>query len=82
MAYPSLRPLYESLMEGATDGTYKKAVQNRDGFVEPETYEENRADLPDTWYGIHEEPVKTSPTGGQVVTPNTTLTRPVRYPGS
>lgn len=70
------------LLEGMTDGTYKKAIMNRGGFVEPDTYEENRADMADTWAGgIHEATVKTSPTGGQGVTPNTVITRPMRYPG-
>jgi hypothetical protein len=71
-----------SLLEGMTDGSYKKAIQHRDGFVEPGTYENYRASLADTWYGIHEAPVKTSPTGGHGVTPNTTITRPLRYPGA
>jgi hypothetical protein len=82
MAYPPQRPLRAELLEGMTDGSYKKAIQQRGGFVEPDTYEENRADLSDTWFGIHEEVVKTSPTGGEGVTPNTTITRPVKYPGS
>lgn len=82
MSYPALRPKRSEFLEGATDGAYKKAIMNRGGFVEPQTYEDYRADLADTWHGIHEAVVKTSPTGGQGVTPNTTITRPVRYPGS
>lgn len=82
MSYPPLRSLKGELIEGATDGSYKKAIEQRGGFVEPETYEDNRSMLADTWYGIHEEVVKTSPTGGEYVTPNTTITRPVKYPGS
>lgn len=82
MGLPPQRPLRAELLEGMTDGSYKKAVMNRGGFVEPQTYEDYRSELPDTWYGIHEEVVKTSPTGGVGVTPNTTITRPVRYPGS
>lgn len=81
MALPPLRPMRAELLEGATDGRYKKAIMNRGGFVEPGTYENNRADTADTWIGIHEAVVKTSPTGGQGVTPNTTITRPMRYPG-
>jgi hypothetical protein len=81
MSYPPLRSLKGELIEGATDGGYKKAIQNRGGFVEPGTYD-SRAPLADTWYGIHEEVVKVSPTGGEFVTPNTTITKPVNYPGS
>lgn len=81
MALPPLRPMRGELLEGMTDGTYKKAVMNRGGFVEPCNYEDYRSSLADTWYGIHETPVKTSPTTGQGVTPDTVITRPMRYPG-
>lgn len=53
MALPQLRSMNAELNEGATDGRYKKVVQNRGGFVEGGTYD-NRDELDDVWYGIHE----------------------------
>ena len=70
MAYPPSRGMTNALSEGSTDGKYKKIVQNRD-LAEPATYE-NRADLNDQWYGIHEKKVKVAPDGLLHATPNFT----------
>lgn len=60
--YPESRGMNDALSEGSTDGKYKKIVNNRDGVIDPGTYEE-RADLSDQWYGIHEKQVKVTPDG-------------------
>lgn len=60
MALPPLRSLNGDLVEGATDGRYKKVVQNRGGFVGPDTYA-NRQPLDDVWFGIHETQPKDVP---------------------
>lgn len=62
MAFPESRGLNTSLSEGATDGKYKKVNPNRGGIVEAATYE-NRQDLNDQWYGVHEKQVKVAPDG-------------------
>lgn len=70
MAYPQARSMNASLNEGATDGKYKKIVNDRDGDVEHATYLE-RIDLNDNWFGIHEAAVKRIPGGrGWSSTPN------------
>lgn len=69
MAFPPSRGMNNALSEGSTDGKYKKIVQNRDGFVDPATAE-NRADLNDNWFGIHEKQVKVAPDGLLHATPN------------
>lgn len=75
MALPQLRSMNAELNEGATDGRYKKVVQNRGGFVENDTYD-NRSDLDDVYYGIHETPQKDLPGKfGVHNTPNYTATR-------
>jgi len=56
------------LNEGATDGKYKKVSPNRGGFIGSVTQQE-RFDLKDTWYGIHEIGVKVRPDGKTVSTP-------------
>lgn len=58
-----------ALSEGSTDGKYKKIVANRDGVVDPATYE-NRKDLNDQWFGIHEKKIKVAPDGLLHSTPN------------
>ena len=68
MAYPRLRSCNNELDQGMTDGSYKMVVKDRGGVVEPLTYE-NRRDLTDGWYGIHEAPVKMTPDGMRVRTP-------------
>lgn len=60
MALPPLRSLNGDLIEGATDGRYKKVVNNRGGMVEGSTYA-NRDELDDVWYGIHETQPKDVP---------------------
>lgn len=71
MAFPPSRGMNNALSEGSTDGKYKKIVANRDGAVDPATYE-NRADLSDQWFGIHEKQVKVTPDGLLHATPNYT----------
>lgn len=68
MAFPPTRGMNASLSEGSTDGKYKKIVQDRGGVVEDATYE-NRADLNDQWYGMHEKQVKVAPDGLLYATP-------------
>lgn len=67
--YPKSRGMNNALSEGSTDGKYKKVVTDRDGVVETLTYEE-RADLNDQWFGIHEKRVKVTPDGLLHATPN------------
>jgi hypothetical protein len=69
MSYPQSRGLNNALSEGSTDGKYKKIVANRDGVIDPATYE-NRADLNDNWYGVREKKVKVTPDGLLHATPN------------
>lgn len=57
------------LAEGATDGTYRKIVRDRGGVVEDTTYQQ-RADLADVFYGLHETPVKNLGDGTSERTPN------------
>jgi hypothetical protein len=69
MSYPMTRGMNNSLSEGSTDGKYKKVNPNRDGQVDPATAE-NRLDLSDQWFGIHEKRVKVTPDGLLHATPN------------
>lgn len=69
MGYPPSRGMNNALSEGSTDGKYKKIVQNRDGVVDPATYE-NRADLNNNWFGLTEKKVKVTPDGLLHATPN------------
>ncbi len=62
MVYGPTRSVNAELHMGATDGKYKKVIQNRGGFVDSATYEDRRA-LDDQWYGIHEVNPKVSPDG-------------------
>lgn len=75
MSYPPTRSMNDSLSEGATDGKYKKVIQDRDGAVEAATYAD-RADLDDYYHGIHEKQPKVRPDGRIVATPNYVPTRP------
>lgn len=68
MSYPTPRGMNNSLSEGSTDGKYKKIVTDRDGVIDAATYE-NRADLNDQWYGLHEKQVKVTPDGLLHATP-------------
>lgn len=67
--YPQSRGMNNALSEGSTDGKYKKIITDRDGVVEAVTYE-NRSDLNDQWFGIHEKRVKVTPDGLLHATPN------------
>jgi len=70
MALPPLRSMTAELVEGATDGSYKKVIQNRGGNVEPNTYQ-SRQILDDVYYGIHETNPKDVPgMAGYRSTPN------------
>lgn len=77
MGYPQTRSMNGSLSEGMTDGKYKKIVTDRDGVIDPATYE-NRADLDDQWFGIHEKKVKVAPDGLLHVTPDYVANPPVQ----
>lgn len=69
MGYPLSRSMNAELSEGSTDGKYKKIVTDRGGVVDPGTFE-NRADLNDEWFGIHEKKVKVAPDGLLHATPD------------
>lgn len=79
MAYAPSRSMNNSLSEGSTDGKYKKIVRDRDN-AEIATYED-RADLNDVWYGIHEKKIKVTPDGLLHATPNFVPTPPVNPAG-
>lgn len=57
------RSMNRDLMEGMSDGKYQKVVQHRGGVVEKELAYGEVEDLSDTYYGIHEAPVKRLPDG-------------------
>lgn len=74
MAYPQMRSMNSALDEGATDGKYKKVVNNRD-CAEGTTFT-GRELLDDANFGIHETPDKVVPGGrGTRNTPNYVYTR-------
>lgn len=68
MAYAKTSGMNASLNEGMSDGKYKKITPNRGGVVEVGTYEDRR-DLYDGYYGIHEKQVKVLPDGLMHATP-------------
>lgn len=68
MAFPPSRGMNNALSEGSTDGKYKKINPNRDGQVDPATYE-NRMDLNNNWFGVTEKKVKVTPDGLLHATP-------------
>lgn len=76
MGFPESRGMNNALSEGSTDGKYKKVVQNRDGVIDRATVE-NRLDLDDNWYGIHEKRVKVTPDGLLHATPLFEQTNPI-----
>jgi hypothetical protein len=82
VSYPQQRDLRAELEVGATELSYKRVVRDRGGFVEPTTSQLRTGLLADTWYGIHEAPVKIDPFGRPVVIPDTHTGGPVTYPGS
>lgn len=65
------------LAEGATDGSYRKITRNRGGEVESTTFDQRR-DLADVFYGIHEAPVKQLGDGTSDRTPDYVATPPWR----
>lgn len=73
MGYAPRRSMNANLSEGATDGKYKKVSPDRGGFIDTATYE-NRTDLNDNWFGIHEKKVKVAPDGLLHATPEYTQT--------
>ena len=77
MGFPPSRGMNNALSEGSTDGKYKKVVNNRDGVIDPATLE-NRLDMDDNWYGIHEKKVKVTPDGLLHATPRYVPTRDVK----
>ena len=76
MAYAPSRSMNADLNEGATDGSYKKVINNRGGFGINGAPVDARDDLNDRWFGIHETPYKHRPDGHIVATPNFVHTRP------
>lgn len=66
MTYGPTRSMNADLHIGATEGSFKKVIRNRGGFVEATTTAA-RQPLNDTWYGIHETPTQMS--GDGVVVP-------------
>ena len=75
--YPPSRSMTAELNTGLTDGKYKQVVKDRGGIVESQTYK-SRSDLYDTWYGIHEEPLKITADNRVVRTPYSVQTPPAR----
>jgi hypothetical protein len=51
------------LQAGMSDGKYKKLVAHRGDVAEGDLLYSERMDLSDTYYGIHETPVKRLPDG-------------------
>ncbi|MEW1922310.1 hypothetical protein [Streptomyces sp. NPDC088360] len=81
MSYANQRALSGDLHEGLTDGGYKKIVRDRGGQVESTTHHV-RSSLNDTWFGMHEDPLKHTPDGRAVTTPHYVGTpAPLFYPG-
>lgn len=69
MAYAPSRSMNGDLNEGATDGKYKKFVQDRGGAIDPATVQ-SRKDLEGTWFGVTEKQPKVRGDGKIVSTPN------------
>jgi hypothetical protein len=67
MGYAPMRSMTAEMETGAIEGRYKQVVKDRGGFVETGTYE-NRRDLHDIYYGVHECDEKELPTGGRART--------------
>lgn len=75
MAYAPRRSANSELDAGATDGKYRKVIADRGGVVES-CFMQDRADLTDGWYGIHEAPSMTRPDGQRCTNPYSVPTRP------
>ena len=58
MAYAPTRSLNGGMAEGMSDGKYKKVRPNAGNVAPYDATYENRRALDDTWYGVHESPVK------------------------
>lgn len=75
MAHAIPRSANADLHLGAVEGSYKTVIRARGGVVEGST-QRARADLDDTWYGIHEAPLKVSGDGVVASTPGYVATLP------
>ncbi len=69
MATNTSRSQNAELAEGMSDGKYKKVVTDRGGQVDPATYDDRR-DLADVHFGIHEARTKVLGDGTLHVTPD------------
>lgn len=69
MGNPKFRSMNGELMDGATDGSYKKLVNNRTNVQDPDeakAVEEKAANM--RWpYGLYEAPVKFTGDGRRVI---------------
>lgn len=74
MSLPVTRSTRRELIEGITDGVYKKVVRDRGGLVETGFWDV-RQQLSVKRYGIAESPTKVCPCDVEVVTPYTVDTR-------
>lgn len=79
MTYGPTRSVNADLHEGLTDGSYKKVINDRGGFVDKVSTVAARASLSDRYFGIHETPYKTSPDGVNLPTPNFVPTPPPQF---
>jgi hypothetical protein len=74
MAYPPLRSMNNSLVEGATDGKYKKLRPNTDGgMMNQEATNTTRRSLSLLYYGIGEARMNEVP-GRNTYVPNPSFT--------
>lgn len=64
------------LAEGMSDGKYKKVITDRGGVVEDSAFQDRR-DLSDAFYGIHEASSKVLPDGTVHRTEDYRATAPV-----
>ncbi len=75
MTVNSSRSQNAELAEGMSDGKYKKVVTDRGGNIHPETTDDRR-DLSDAHFGIHEARVKVLGDGTIHATPDYVATPP------
>lgn len=68
MAIAEHRSWNQDMLAGATDGTWKKAVMDRGGIVEPQT-SEVRKRMSGVWHGFNETQPKITADGRSVSTP-------------
>jgi hypothetical protein len=69
MAYAPHRSCNADLVEGMTDGRYKKIAMDQGGMINPTLYA-SRRDFNDIWYGFHEVELKMLGDGTMARTPN------------